>query len=119
MLNIHEKLHRTHGPHRGGDSAHVLRLQAQRPVADRIGFRGRRLPLCPHPNRMRSRAPNQRRRSPPTRNADSRRRPGDSGNHPKQKNEVRSSGTDHVRSVRENKEKAEVLASAFRVNILL
>nr|DAP59034.1 MAG TPA: hypothetical protein [Caudoviricetes sp.] len=62
---------------------------------------------------MRSRAPNQRRRSPPTRNADSRRRPGDSGNHPKQKNEVRSSGTDRIRSVRENKEKAEVLTSAF------
>ena len=60
-------------------------IQAQRPVADRIGFRGRRLPLCPHPNRMRGRAPNQRRRFTPARDAGSRRRSGDSRNHPKQK----------------------------------
>lgn len=35
-------------------------IQAQRPVADRIGFRGRRFPLCPDPHRMRGRAPHKR-----------------------------------------------------------
>ena len=35
-------------------------IQAQRLIVNRIGFRGRRFPLCPDPHRMRGRAPHQR-----------------------------------------------------------
>ena len=54
-------------------------IQAQRLIVNRIGFRGRRFPLCPDPHRMRGRAPHQRWWSPSARDADSWWRPRDIG----------------------------------------